>query len=70
VRRLTAKELFEYLNLWDIEPSIKDTYVRSFKSYLERKVEDVALDELQRTMKKPDFIKFFKYLKDKKPKEN
>lgn len=63
---LSARELFSYLNCWTAEPECKRRYLTLFKSYLERKVDRIALDEVRRKMERPDFVRFFKHLREER----
>lgn len=68
-KRVKTYELFSFLNIWDADPEKKALYLEKFKGYLERKKEEIALEEVEGEMKKPDFIRFFKYLREKSPEE-
>jgi hypothetical protein len=35
-----------------------------FNGFLERKMKDIGMEEIEKSMKKPDFIRFFKYLNE------
>ncbi|CAD8119194.1 unnamed protein product [Paramecium sonneborni] len=69
-KKLKTRELFDFLNIWDCEIGKRHNYLSQFNHYLIQKRETIELDEIEKKMKKPDFIKFFKYLKEKDEKSD
>lgn len=49
--------------MWTVDQNIKSKYLTKFKTFLEQKNENIALEVVEEQMQKPDFIKFFKHLK-------
>lgn len=67
---MPVRELFNYLNIWNCKKEKKYDYLSKFQIYLENKRETIEIAEIEKEMKQPDFIKFFKYLKDNPKKQS